>query len=615
MKEQPGGHVESPEEVATFLGTEVDAFKTLSADQLARVAAAVTYREVSAGEAMIVEGGPPTEQLYVLRDGTLDLLRRESLVTVMTAGELLGYPSLLTGTAPAFTVRARSDCALYCIPGDLGVELLSREDGVRWLATTQRDALLYAARSLSPLPEVQTLPVSSVLRGAPPMCDPDTPISKAAEMMIAHGRSAVLVRTREGLGIVTDGDLRGKVVVGRVSRDAPVTTIMSAPVHTIGAGAFAAEAGLMMLTLGVSHLPVLDEAGAVVGIVSAGDLMSLEARNPFALRRALQWARDEDELVAVASDIPKLFVDLLDARLEAPMVCRVLTVLHDTMTARLLELAFERHGAPPVEYAWLVFGSAARHELTLASDQDNGLAYADTDDPAVDQYFHRVAEDVTDGLTRCGFQPDSHYVMASIETWRRTFSGWKQVFADSLTSKDIVARGRAAVCFDYRQAAGTLYVTQALTDIMRDVPAHPEFLQWLARTGSGFRPQVSGLRRKLDRVVDIKHGALLPIQNLARYHALARGITIQSTLERLAAVCDVDAEGAEADRTLREAYLSIKALQLQHHAEAVREEREPDNVIDTDAQRPLARANLQEALREVTAAQSRFPRLSTGLHG
>ena len=225
-----------------------------------------------------------------------------------------------------------------------------------------------------------------------------------------------------------------------------------------------------------------------------------------------------------------------------------------------------------------------------------------------------MAEDVTGGLTRCGFEPDSHYVMASIETWRRTLSGWKQVFSDSLTSKDIVSRARAAVCFDYRQAAGQLYVTQALTDIMREVPAHPEFLQWLARTGSGFRPQVSGLRQKLDRVVDIKKGALLPIQNLARYHALARGITIQATLERLAAVCELDAEGAEADRTLREAYLTIKQLQLEHHAEAVRAGRKPDNVIDTDALRPLARANLQEALREVAAAQSRFPRLATGLH-
>jgi signal-transduction protein with cAMP-binding, CBS, and nucleotidyltransferase domain len=145
------------------------------------------------------------------------------------------------------------------------------------------------------------------------------------------------------------------------------------------------------------------------------------------------------------------------------------------------------------------------------------------------------------------------------------------------------------------------------------VPSHPDFLQWLARTGSGFRPQVSGFRQKLDRVIDIKKGALLPIQNLARYHALARGITIQATLERLAAVCEVDAEGAECDRTLREAYLSMKQLQLEHHAEAVRAGRKPDNTIDTRTLRPLTRANLQEALREVAAAQSRFPRLSTGL--
>ena len=613
MTEDPDSHGDSLEDVATFLAA-VEAFKTLSRDELSRVAASVTHRRVPAGEAMIVEGGLPTGQLFVLREGTLDLLRRESLVTVMTAGELLGYPSLLTGTAPAFTVRARSDCALYCIPGDLGVELLSREDGVRWLATTQRDALLYAARSLSPLPEVQTLPVTSVVRGAPPLCDPETTIGAAAEIMTAEGRSAILVRAREGLGIVTDVDLREKVVVGRVSPDAPVSAIMSAPVHSIGADTLAAEAGIAMLTYGVSHLPVLDDDGTVVGMVSAGDLMSLEERSPFALRRALQAARDEDELAAAAADMPKLFLDLLDARLDATVICRVLTVLHDTLTARLLELAFGRHGAPPVDYAWLVFGSAARNELTLASDQDNGLAYADTDDPAVDGYFRRVAEDVNGGLTRCGFEPDSHYVMASIETWRRTLSGWKQVFSDSLSIKDIVIRARAAVCFDYRQAAGQLYVTQALTDIMREVPAHPEFLHWLARTGSGFRPQVSGFRQKLDRVVDIKKGALLPIQNLARYHALARGITIQPTLERLAAVCALDAEGAEADRTLREAYLTVKQLQLEHHAEAVRAGRKPDNVIETDALRPLTRANLQEALREVAAAQSRFSRLATGLH-
>jgi CBS domain-containing protein len=614
VSEGPFDQNESLDEIAAFL-SGVEAFRTLGPDQLSRVAAAVTYRGLRAGEAMIVEGGKSSTQLWVLRDGALDLLRRDNLVTVMTAGELLGYASLLTRTAPAFSVRARTECTLYCIPGELGIELLSREDGVRWLATTQRDALLYAARSLSPLPEVQTLPVTSMVRGAPQMCDPETRISEAAAMMGADGRSAVLVRVRGGLGIVTDVDLREKVVAGGISRDAPVSDVMSTPVHTIGADTLAAEASITMLTFGVNHLPVLAHDGTVVGMVSAGDLMSLEARNPFALRRSLHRARDEDELVAAAGDIPTLFVDLVDARLDAPVLCRVLTILHDALTVRLLELAFERHGTPPVDYAWLVFGSAARNELTLASDQDNGLAYADTDDPAVDEYFARVAEDVNSGLTRCGIEPDSHAVLASVKQWRRTLSGWRRVFASCLEGDDPKRVMSASVCFDYRQAAGRLYVEQALTDVLREAPEHPQFLHWLSRLGSDLPLAIGGLRHKVEPRVDVKKGCLLPIQNQARYQALARGVTIQATLDRLAAVCDLDAESAECGRTLREAYLTVKQLQLEHHADAVREGRKPDNIIDTGALRPLTRANLQEALRAVAAAQTRFPRLVTGWSG
>ena len=609
MSEDPESHGESLGDVATFL-SGVEAFKTLSPDQLSRVAASVTHRRVRAGEAMIVEGGLPGEQLFVLRDGTLDLLRRDALVTVMTSGELLGYPSLLTGTAPAFTVRARTDCALYCIPGDLGIELLSREDGVRWLAASQRESLLYAARSLSPLPEVHTLPVTAVVRGEPLVCEPDTAIREAAGLMTAEGRSAILVRSRDGLGIVTDVDLRDKVVAGGVSRDAPVSAIMTAPAHAVGADTLAAEASIAMLTLGVSHLAALNDDGSVAGIVSAGDLMSLDARSPFALRRSLQQAPDEDELVVAAADIPRLFVDLVDARLDVTTISRVLTVLNDSLTARLIELAVRRYGDPPVDYAWLAFGSTARNELTLASDQDNGLVYADADDPAVDQYFRRVTEDVNRGLSRCGFKPDANSVLASIPQWRMTLTGWKQVFSDCLEGSDLERMARASVCFDYRQVAGQLYVTQALTDIMREAHTHPRFMKGLAHLGSGVRPSVRGLKHKVDAWVDIKKGGLLPIQNLARYHAFARGITIQPTLERIAAVCKIDAEGAGAAFcALREAYLSMKDVQFQHHADAVRAGRSPDNTIVTDTLQPLTRANLQEALREVAAAQSRLPRV------
>ena len=600
---------EQLEERAGFL-SHLEPFKGLERDELERVAASIEVRHVAGGETVMIESGVPGTQLYVVRDGTLALLHKEVMVATVTSGEVFGHPTLLTGLSPEFTCRARHDSTLYCIPRAMAIEILSRPEGVKWVAGNLRERLIQAARTMQAFPDVRTQPVTSVVRSAPLFCDPDTSIHDAAEMMIAERRSAMLVKTRDGLGIVTDVDLRNKVVVGGVSRDAPVSTIMTTPVHTVGAEVLAQEASIAMMTAGVNHMPVLDADGTVVGILSASSLMTLDTRSPFALRRSLQQARNEDELVQATDDVPKLFVDLLDANLNAAALTRVLTVLSDAMTARLLELAFERHGEPPVAYAWLAFGSCARSELTLASDQDNGFAYDDTDDPGVAQFFRTVAKDVNKGLQRCGFALDPHGVLAMTEQWCLSLTQWKEVFSYCLEGRDLDRLARATVAFDYRQVTGELYVDKALTDIMREAPAHPRFMRGLHQLG--FRiPSPLGFRGRLAGYIDIKRSGLVPLQNLARYWAFSRGITAGTTLERLVAVAEADGRDpmSEADRSLRETYASMTHLQLRHHANAIRSGRPLDNVIDTATLRPLDHANLQEALRLVAAEQKRFPYL------
>ena len=600
---------EQLEERARFL-SRLEPFKGLERDELERVAASIEVRHVAGGETVMIESGVPGTQLYVVRDGTLALLHKEVMVATVTSGEVFGHPTLLTGLSPEFTCRARHDSTLYCIPRAMAIEILSRPEGVKWVAGNLRERLIQAARTMQAFPDVRTQPVTSVVRSAPLFCDPDTSIHDAAEMMIAERRSAMLVKTRDGLGIVTDVDLRNKVVVGGVSRDAPVSTIMTTPVHTVGAEVLAQEASIAMMTAGVNHMPVLDADGTVVGILSASSLMTLDTRSPFALRRSLQQARNEDELVQATDDVPKLFVDLLDANLNAAALTRVLTVLSDAMTARLLELAFERHGEPPVAYAWLAFGSCARSELTLASDQDNGFAYDDTDDPGVAQFFRTVAKDVNQGLQRCGFALDPHGVLAMTEQWCLSLTQWKEVFSYCLEGRDLDRLARATVAFDYRQVTGELYVDKALTDIMREAPAHPRFMRGLHQLG--FRiPSPLGFRGRLAGYIDIKRSGLVPLQNLARYWAFSRGITAGTTLERLVAVAEADGRDpmSAADRSLRETYASMTHLQLRHHANAIRSGRPLDNVIDTATLRPLDHANLQEALRLVAAEQKRFPYL------
>ena len=344
-----------------------------------------------------------------------------------------------------------------------------------------------------------------------------------------------------------------------------------------------------MLQAGVNHLPVVDADGNVLGVVSAGSLINLDAISPFALRWTIATAHDEEALATVAADLPRLFVSLLDAHLEAPALTRVVTLLSDSMTTRLLDLALDRFGPPPVAYAWLALGSSARHDVTLASDQDNALAYDDTDDPEVDAYFRRVAEVVNDGLARCGFSLDESGVLASDSHWRLTQSGWLEVFSRCLKVWDWKNLLRASIAFDFRQVAGDLAITAPLADLLRQAPRHGGFLSGLAGMASQI-PFPPGFRQRLTGPIDIKKSELLPIENLARFWAFARGISAGTTVERLIAVGDSSSAPGQHAQDLQEAFASM--------AMAVVPPRQPHRAGPRAAQRHRHREAEPPRLRE-----------------
>jgi CBS domain-containing protein len=595
----------NPSPGAAFLA-RYEPFRDLEPEERERIAAAMTTRKVAKGEVVLVEGGEVGQELYLVSKGTLTLEHQGVTIAVMDLGRMFGHPTLLTGEPPEFTTRALEDAAVYCIPPDIGLEVLGRPAGVRFVARGLRARLIDAARTMRALPDVRTRTVASLLHHPPVFCAPETSIADAAALMAAQHVTALLVDARDGPGIVTDVDLRDKVVALRASVEGPVSSIMTRPVHTVPSDTLAPEASITMIEAGVNHLPVVDDHGRVAGVLSASSLMSLDSLSPFALRHAILHARSADEVAAASAQVPRLFVDLLDAHLDAAALMRILTLLNDAMATRLLELFVEDEGEPPVPYAWLAFGSTARGELTLASDQDNGLAFADTEDPDAPDYFRRMALAVNGGLERCGSVSDPHGVVASRDEWRLTFSQWRELFADCLRGIDLDRLVTAAIIFDIRQVAGQLVVVPPLQTIVRQAPRFDRFLNGLSNLATDIRMPL-GIGRRVAGQVDLKKRALLPIQNLARYYALFSGFTAVATLERLLAVQEAQVHGCESASRLRDAFVSLSDLRLDHHAHSIREGVEPDDLVDTARLTPLVRASLQEALREVLAAQRRPP--------
>jgi CBS domain-containing protein len=556
---------------------------------------------------VLVEDGPPARHLYVVAEGSVELLHEDELVDVLEPGECFGHPSLLTGMAPAFTVRAHEPVVTcYLILREDALTVLGRPAGASFVAASLRERLTRTGHVVHALPETASVQVGDLVTRAPIFCQPGDSIRQAAQTMTDSRLSAILVPGADGLEILTDAALRRGVVLGDVSPDDPVSCL-AVPAVIVAPTQLAVEATVDMLDSEVEHLAVVDPALGAVGLLSASDILQSDAHSPFALRHGILRARDEDELVAVAAALPRLFLALHSAALPPADIGRVLTLQVESLTSKLIGFAIERRGPAPVAWAWLALGSAARREFTLASDQENALAYADGDDhDAIDTWFERFAADVNRGLARCRWPPDPNHVLAESSLWRMSESAWIRTFEECLVSPDRSHLMRANVAFDFRQIAGGLSVTPSLVAVLRRARGHPDFLRQIARTATDIKPPL-GFRGSLAaREIDLKRRGVIPITNIARYHALANGITISGTDERLAAAHELGVLDDDSAAELREAAVVIARTRYDHQFAQIQTGLTPDSVIDPGVLAPLARAHLRDAFLAIARAQKKL---------
>jgi CBS domain-containing protein len=564
---------------------------------------------------VLVEDGLPTPGLWVILTGAMDLVHEGEVIQVLEPGECFGHPSLLTGMAPAFTVRAREPSTCALLSAGAGHRVLGTEAGAAYVATTMRKRLTWAGHTVHGLLDVGTTPVSAIMR-PPVFAEPDETVQKASGRLGEEGVSALLVQLGDGqLGIVTDADVRAAVAAGSITPDTPVRQLARLNLPTVPMGELAVEATVEMLAAGTEHVAVLD-GESVRGIVSAADLLRLDAHSPIALRHTILGSPDEAALANAAADQKRLFRLLFGAGVSPRDLGRVLSLQHDAVVARLIDFSIRRHGPAPLAWAWLDLGSAARREFTLASDQDNALAYA-TPAPGlekqVDAYFERLGSDVNDGLVRCGIGLDNNGVLAGKRLWRMSKTDWLRTFDECLREPSESHLIRATVAFDFRPAAGGLNIAAELTQRIRTARNFPSFMRLLARTAAG-HPVALGFRGQLatgrdgdpEGRLDLKRGAIIPLVNLVRFHALANGVTISSTLDRLEAVASLGGLDKAVASGLSEAFTVISKLRFEHHAQLLAADAVPDNLIDPGELPPIARSELRVALHVIRRAQKQL---------
>jgi CBS domain-containing protein len=389
---------------------------------------------------------------------------------------------------------------------------------------------------------------------------------------------------------------------------------MTSPALTVGQDRLASEVLLDMLDHGVRSVPVVAPGGQVVGVVSDVELFAAEYRTPFVVRSAIARATTFADVEALLRDMPQIVVGLHGARLGASTISATLAVVWDAAVRRLLDLAVTDEGPPPVPFAWLALGSHARREPMLSSDMDSAIAWIGADDdPATRAYVQRVANRVVGALAGGGIAPCSRGANAAHPAFARSLDSWQSEVArwqDDPTMEQALML--ASVVAEARPVWG-MHAGAPLMAAFRDVRSKQQLLRGLARLALTHRPPTGFLR---DLVVehtgahagrlDLKHGGLLPIVDLARYAALAAGVTSASTRERLRAAAGAGTLPTADARTLEAAFDLLTDLKLDHQVAQVQAEEPPDDYLDPATLDQLTRSYLRDAVRAVAKVQRRI---------
>ncbi|MBP1466673.1 cyclic nucleotide-binding/CBS domain-containing protein [Candidatus Chloroploca sp. M-50] len=604
------------EEITSFL-TGYPPFDQLPPQAVARAARGMQIEYFATGQTILEFGGAPAKFLYVVRKGGVDLLRETGseieIFDTLGPGEAFGYPSLIRDQAPAVTVRAHTETLAYLLPSELFHRLRDENPAFhRFFAAVAFDRLGFAlkVRQDRADPALFQTRLGDLVRRSLMVISPDATVREAAQLMSKEGISCLLVDLPpvgvldHNTGIITDRDLRNRVLAAGLPADTLVREVMTAPALSLSIDSLAFEGLLLMLERGIHHLPI-SEQGVVVGMVTNTDILRRQSRSPVFLPRQVDRATGLDELRNYTDQVAMTVSGLLDAGARIADIGRVVAVAHDALHRRLLRDIEMEIGPPPVPYAWIVLGSEGRLEQTLRTDQDNALIYADDAPPEAPAYFRTLAHMMVEQLVACGFPRCPGDVMATNPQWCQPLASWQAMFRRWIDVPEEEALMRSSIFFDYRQLYGDLDAEAGLRSVIARTQGNTIFLARLARAALRATPPLTFFRSVAldDERIDLKTRGTAMVVDLARLFALEAGRSETGTLSRLQASWPTASVSQAAAEGLADAFELLSLLRLRHQHQQITRGEEPTNLVVFPQLSPLERRELKESLQIIARIQ------------
>lgn len=618
------------EEVIDFL-RKVPPFQFLDEETLRSITKDVSMELYPKGTTILYYGGPMGKYLNVIKKGavkiSLGFTKKEDVtIDYRSDGDLIGYLALFGAKKSRANVVAIEDTICYQLRIDAITELIKNNPQIREFFQESflnifldkaydeiyRKTIPYSVGGnifyTTPVGELAT---KNVITGAQ-----DITIQEAANIMSRNRISSLVLVDSNGMpaGIVTDRDLREKVVAkGRNVLD-PIKNIMSPPLIRADAKELGFEVFLKMLKHNVHHILIIND-GALSGIMTNHDFMIMQGTSPITLVKDIENQQGIEGLMPLSRGVDNIVGLFLNEGVKASNIGRVISEINDRILRKILEIAEQKFGAPPVPYCWIVYGSEGRKEQTFRTDQDNAIIYADPtsnkDEEAIKAYFGEFTLFVRDSLQRCGFPLCPADYMASNPKWCQPLDVWKKRFSNWISYPTSQAIMNSVIFLDFRGVYGDLSLAEALRDhIFYSMREQRDFFYYLATMAVKNAPPLGFLKTIVVEKggehkdqLDLKTKGIALIVDIARLYATEYRIRETSTYDRIEALKDKVKVLSEHGDELIHAFEFIMLLRMRHQFRQIKEGLPPDNYIYPNKLSNLEKRTIKEAFKVVGMIQ------------
>lgn len=557
-------------------------FSFLSDSSLELVAKGVEVRYFGNGEMLFEQGEPAQNYFFVLKEGSVELTEKKDgvskVVEVCDEGDVFGVLALLGKRPYILNAQTREESLIYAIPVAIFEKILLENSRVSLyfaagFASGQvvvRSDLSQSQKARTAFTEISKDNGLLIFTGQSDLnyshevltCQAGETVAMAAKSMSEKGVGSIVVINQEKhpVGIITDKDLRNRLVAERKSYDTLVDDLMTSPVMTKSKDADFSSLYLTMIKNRLHHL-IFTEDGTpnspVTGILSDHDILLSQGNSPAVLINALMNTWEVKEMAKIRDRAERLLKYYLENELAMDFVANIISEINDIIIQRAVKIAKNKHDAAypkesKVKFCFLSLGSEGREEQLLRTDLDNAIVFEDVPDTNLEktkEYMLLIGQEVIEILLTCGFSACPADMMANNPKWCQPLSKWKKYFSDWILSPNQEALLHAAIFFDFRAVFGNKGLSEDMTDhIYQEISGKTIFLNFLAKNALMNPPPLGFFRNFImeksgehrDKF-DIKLRAMMPLADIARLLVLShRVVGINNTFKRFEKLSELE---------------------------------------------------------------------------